>query len=179
VPIKQTDLEEVIRQIKNLIPAVIDLLKQLTKYLPVSLSVLERHNRAYEELDSVRLEIEVLKEIQRENTFESSRWANQLSKDMHRLEEWIILARIGKEDSPKAGEITQEVSREHIERSLSEQLTEQQKLLQTYQRNLARVQQSIAEMGYETIENMNKREDFERKIQRINEAIGRIRDALK
>ena len=98
---------------------------------------------------------------------------------MDRVEEYVILVGMNKGDSRKAGEITQEVSGEHIERSLREQLVEQQNLLVTYQRNLARVKQTIAEMGYETVENSNKVDTYQNKIDKISEAINRIRAALK
>jgi hypothetical protein len=85
---------------------------------------------------------------------------------------------MGKVDSRKAGEITQEVSDEHVERNLSERLVEQQRLLLTYQDNLARVKQNVAEMGYESVENSNKVKDYQNKINKITEVIDRIRQAL-
>lgn len=140
---------------------------------------MERYARLAEEYDANRLATEEIRELLKELTEELGNWAQHIGERLDRVEEYTILAGMGKGNSQKAKQITQEVSGEHLERGLREELGTQQKLLLTYQRNLARVQQTIAEMGYETIENMNKREDFERKIERINETIQRIRDALK
>ena len=179
MPIKQSDFDALYKQLTNLIPAVLDLVRQLGKYIPISLQVLERHQRAHEELDGIRLDIEVLKEIQRENTFEVSRWATQLSKDMRRLEEYTILSNMGKGDSPKAREITQEVGGEHLEYKLNEKLADKQKELMAWQRNLSKVKQDIASMGYATIENSNKEESYQSKIDRLTTEVDRLREALR
>jgi chromosome segregation ATPase len=179
VPIKQSDFDALYKQLTNLIPATLDLLRQVGKYIPISLDALERHNRAFEELSSVRLEIEVLKEIQRENTFEIARWANQLSKDMRRLEEYTILSNMGKSDSPKAKEITQEVGGEHLEYKLNEKLADKQKELASWARNLSHVQQEIAKMGYANIENSNKEQEYQSKIDKLTKEIERLREALR
>lgn len=153
-----------------------ELSKQIQRLIGTANALMERYARLAEEFDSNRLANEEIRELLKEFIEEAGRWANGLSKRIDRLEEFIILAGMGKDR--KAGEITQEVSGEHVERGLREQLTEQQKLLITYQRNLARVKQSIAETGYETIENANKVEDYQNKIDKISEAIERIRQAL-
>ena len=178
MPIKQSDFDALYKQLTNLVPAVLDLLKQLGKYIALSLQVLERHNRAFEELGEISNRIDAFQEMQRENTFEISRWATQLNKDINRLEEYIILVGMGKGESHQAQAITQVVSQEHIERGLREELVAQQKLLMTYSRNLTKVQQQIAEMGYTSIENGNKEDEYQHKIDRATEAIARIREAL-
>jgi hypothetical protein len=172
VPAKQDDL------INKLIATVSDLVRQVSRYLPISLNALERHNRAYEELDAIRLALEEQRELVKELIIESSRHADGTNKRLDRVEEYTILVGMGKVDSRKAGEITQEVSDEHVERNLSERLVEQQRLLLTYQDNLARVKQNVAEMGYESVENSNKVKDYQNKINKITEVIDRIRQAL-
>jgi hypothetical protein len=173
MPCKESDLVPTTQNTTD------DARRQLNKFTATANTLLERVARLAEEYDNNRLATEEIREILGELVKEFGIWANGLSKRMDRQEEYVILVGMGKGDSAKARQITQEVSGEHLERGLREELAEQQRLLATYQRNLSKVQQQIAEMGYETIENMNKREDFERKIQRINEAISRIREALK
>ena len=156
-----------------------DLVRQVSRLIGVVNSVVERYSRIAEEYDFNRLASEEIRELIKELIIESSRHADGINKRMDRVEEYVILVGMNKGDSRKAGEITQEVSGEHIERSLREQLVEQQNLLVTYQRNLARVKQTIAEMGYETVENSNKVDTYQNKIDKISEAINRIRAALK
>lgn len=154
-----------------------DVVRQLNKVIGTANALMERYARLAEEYDSNRLAIEEIRELIKELIVESSHQANSVNRRLDRQEEFIILVGMGKDQ--KAGEITQEVSREHIDRSLQEELVEQQKLLMTYDRNIARVKQSIAEMGYETVENANKLDTYQSKVDKINESISRIREALR
>lgn len=171
--------DDLLRQIQKLISIVTDLSKEVSKFIRVDNDLIERYSRSMEELDSVRLSNEELRELIKDLIVESGRQADSVNRRLDRQEEFIILVGMGKSGSQKAGEITQEVSREHIDRSLQEELVEQQKLLMTYDRNIARVKQSIAEMGYETVENANKLDTYQSKIDKINESISRIREALR
>lgn len=156
-----------------------DILRSVNRLIGTANALMERYSRIAEEYDFNRLATEEIREFIKELIVESSRHADGINKRIDRIEEYVILVGMDKGDSRKAGEITQEVSGEHIERTLREQLVEQQTLLVTYQRNLARVKQNIAEMGYETVENSNKVDIYQGKIDKINESISRIRAALK
>ncbi len=156
-----------------------DLSKQIQRLIGTANALMDRFARLGEEYDSSRLANEELRELLKELIVESSRHADSVNRRLDRVEEYVILVGMDKGDSRKAMEITQEVSSEHIERGLQEQLVEQQTLLLTYQRNLARVKQNIADMGYETVENANKLDTYQDKIDKINEVIARIRQALK
>lgn len=156
-----------------------DILRSVNRLIGTANALMERYSRIAEEYDFNRLATEEIREFIKELIVESSRHADGINKRIDRIEEYVILVGMNKGDSQKAGEITQEVSGEHIERTLREQLVEQQTLLVTYQRNLARVKQNIAEMGYETVENSNKVDIYQGKIDKINESISRIRAALK
>ena len=176
---KQSDFDALYKQLTNLIPAVLDLVRQLGKYLPISLNILERHQRAHEELGAISIRIDALEQVQRETIFEISRLATQLSKDMRRLEEYTILSNMGKGDSQKAMSITQEVGGEHLEYKLNEDLADKQKELATWARNLSKVKQDIATAGYATIENSNKEENYQSRIDRLTREIDRLREALR
>ena len=155
-----------------------DLIRQLNKFTTMAGILLERYNRLAEEYDSNRLATEEIRELIRELIEEVSTWAQYIGSRLDRQEEYVILVGMGKGESHQAQAITQVVSQEHIERGLREELVAQQKLLQTYQRNLSKVQQQIAEMGYTSIENGNKEDEYQHKIDRATEAIARIREAL-
>lgn len=152
-----------------------DLLREIRKLVVVVSALLERFARAYEELDGNRLALEELRELLKEHFEESSRWADGLSKRIDRLEQWVILTRAG--DKRQAGTITQQVTGEHLRQGLKEQLLEQQALLQQYHKNVGRIKLRIAKFG-ESTELANELEDNEREIQKTNEAIERIREAL-
>jgi chromosome segregation ATPase len=156
--------------------ALEDLTTNVRRLVGIVNSLLERFARGYEELDSNRLALEEIREHLGEYFEESSIWANGLSKRIDRLEQYIILSRMG--DAQQSGEITQQVKGEHIRRSLREELTTQQELLTQYHKNIDRVKIKIAKYG-ETTPLMNEIDDYQREIDKINEAIGRIRDALK
>ena len=155
-----------------------DLIRQLNKFTTMAGILLERYNRLAEEYDSNRLATEEIRELIRELIEEVSTWAQYIGSRLDRQEEYVILVGMGKGESHQAQAITQVVSQEHIERGLREELVAQQKLLMTYQRNLSKVQQQIAEMGYTSIENGNKEDEYQHKIDRATEAISLIREAL-
>ena len=155
-----------------------DLIIQVRRLIGTVNSVLERYSRVSEEYDSNRLATEEIRELLKELIEEVSTWAQYIGSRMDRQEEYVILVGMGKGKSHQAQAITQVVSQEHIERGLREELVAQQKLLQTYQRNLAKIKQQIAEMGYTSIENGNKEDEYQYKIDRATEAISRIREAL-
>lgn len=155
-----------------------DLIRQLNKFTTMAGILLERYNRLAEEYDSNRLATEEIREILKDLIKELGEWAQYLGTRLDRLEEYTILKGMGKSNSPKVNEITQQVQQEHLERGLRKQLGQQQKLLQQYRDNLATVQLQIARMGYATIENTNKEIEYQTKIERATEAIKRIREAL-
>ena len=155
-----------------------DLIRQLNKFTTMAGILLERYNRLAEEYDSNRLATEEIRELLKELIEEVGQWAQYIGSRLDRQEEYVILVGMGKGESHQAQAITQVVSQEHIERGLREELVAQQKLLMTYQRNLNKVQQQIAEMGYTSIENGNKEDEYQYKIDRATEAISRIREAL-
>ncbi len=161
----------------KLISVVNDLVRQVSKYLSVSLNVLERHNRAYEELDAIRLSQEEFRELIKELIIESGRQADSVNKHLYRVEQYTILKGmfgIGRETL----QIESEVAKEHIERALSERLVEQQKLVEQYQKNIARVGLSIARYG-ETVPLLNELDEYQSKLDKTLEAIERIREQLK
>ena len=162
---KQTTLDDLVRQVSRLIGTVN--------------SVLERYARLAEEYDSNRLATEEIRELLKELIEEIGRSATQLGRDINRLEEYVILKGMGKGNSPKSVEITQEVSSEHLERSLRKRLADQQKLLRQYEDNITKVQLQIARMGYETIENANKLTEYQEGTERARTAIERLREAFK
>ena len=154
-----------------------DLARQINKFIGTANAVMERYSRSMEEIDYLRLTGEELKELLKDFTEEAGIWADGISRRIDRLEQFVILSKIG--NKHKAGEITQEVGKEHIERTLREDLAEHQKLLLTYQRNIMRVKERIAKQGYDTIEQANQLEDYERESAKLTEAINRIRETLK
>lgn len=151
-----------------------DLTIQVRRLIGTANALMERYARVAEELDAVRLALEELREILGDHFSENSRWADILSKRMDRVEQYTILSKIG--DS-RAGEITQQVTGEHIRRTLREELGTQQELLQQYQKNIDRVKLKVAKYG-ETVPLMNEMDDYVREIAKVTEAIERIREAL-
>ena len=171
MPAKQDDL------LTKLISVVNDLVRQVSKYLPVSLGVLERHNRAYEELDSIRLALEELRELIKELIIESGRQADSTNKHLYRVEQYVILKGMmgaGRETI----QVESEVAKEHIERALSERLTEQQELAKQYQKNITKVNERIAKFG-DTVASLNELDEYQGKLDKALEAIKRIREQLK
>jgi hypothetical protein len=153
-----------------------DLIRQINKLVVASNILLERFARGYEELDGNHLALEEIRELLQEHFEENSRWADNLSKRIDRIEQFIILTRMG--DKEQSGAITQHVTGEHLRRGLREQLSEQQELLQQYYKNIARIKLKIAKYG-ETTPLVNELEDNQCEIEKIEEAITRIREALK
>lgn len=75
----------------NLLSLITDLTRQISRYIPISLEILERHNRGYEELDSLHLSLEELRELLSDYFSESSRNADKISERLSRLERLAIL----------------------------------------------------------------------------------------
>ena len=160
MPIKQSALD--------------DLTRQISKLISVAYALIDRFARLGEEYDTNRLANEESREVQKEMIEEFGRWAQYIGERLDRIEQYTILSRIGGD----TGAITQEVSGEHIERRLREELGQQQKLLEQYQRNINRVKLKIAQYG-ETTPLVNELENYQMEIEKITEAIARIRDALR
>lgn len=152
-----------------------DLIHQINKFVVVSTALLERYARGYEELDGNRLALEEIRELLKEHFEEVARDADNLSRRMDRLEQFIILVRMG--DREQAGVITQHVTGEHVRRTAREELGRQQELLLQYRKNIDRVKLKIAKYG-ETIPLVNELEGYEDETREITEAIERLREAL-
>jgi len=159
--VKQTTLDDLVRQINRLIGTVNGLL--------------ERYARGYEELDSIRLAQEEFRELLIDHFAENARWADRLSERMDRVEQYTILAKF--DNLSATIQIESAVSKEHIERSLQKQLVTQQNLWKQYQDNIDMIQEKIAKFG-ETVPRLNELADYEKKIAKIKEAMARIREAL-
>lgn len=162
MPIKQTTIDDVFRQINRLIGTVN--------------SIIERFARGYDELESNRLATEEIRELLKELIDESGRWANGISGRIDRLERYTILVRMvgGNQETIQ---IESAVSREHIDRALREELVNQQNLMAQYQKNIHKVKMSIAKYG-ETVPLMNELEDYEKKMEKAQEVVNRIRESL-
>lgn len=163
VAIKQTTLDDVFRQIG--------------KAIGTANALMERYARLAEEYDSNRLSVEEIRELLKELIVESSRHADSTNKRLDRVEQYVILKGMmgaGRETL----QVESDVAKEHIERALSERLVEQQQLVTQYQKNLARVQLSIAKYG-ETTPLVNELEDYQTKLDKALEAMKRIREQLK
>ncbi len=162
VATKQTTLDDVVRQ--------------LNKVIGTANALMERYARLAEEYDSNRLAVEEIRELIKELIIEASRQADSVNKHLYRVEQYTILKGmfgIGRETL----QIESEVAKEHIERALSERLVEQQKLVEQYQKNIARVGLSIAKYG-ETVPLVNELEEYQSKLDRALEAMKRIREQL-
>lgn len=179
MPIKQSDFDALYKQLTNLIPIVTDLNRQLVRYIRIHNDVVERYARIAEEYDNNRLATEEIRELIKELVEEMGTWAQYIGTRMDRVEEYTILVGMGKGESRQAQQITQQVSGEHLERTLREDLAAKQNELITWQRNIQKVKQAIAEMGYETIENSNREDDYQRKIDRLTKEVDRLREALR
>lgn len=152
-----------------------DLVRQLNKFIGVANSVVERSARQAEEYDSNRLANEEIRELLKEFIEESGRFANGLSGQMERLERYVILKAMG--GGRETIQIEHVVAREHIERALREELVSQQELIQQYQRNIDKVKLKIAKFG-DTTALLNEQDDYQKQIDKANEAIARIRESL-
>lgn len=164
MPIKQTTLDDILRQVQRLIGT--------------TNAIMERYSRAMEELDSLRLSLEEIRELLPEHFEESARWADGLSRKMDRLEQYVILKGIDPSGYGRQTlQIEATVAREHIDRALREELVNQQQIVLQYQKNANKVQLSIAKYG-ETVPLMNELEDYQTRIEKATEAIARIRESL-
>lgn len=151
-----------------------DLTRQVARLIGTANSVLERYSRLAEEYDSTRLANEEVRAILRELVEEFGIWAGTLSKRIDRLEQYIILVRMGQDTA----QITQQVEGEHIRRKGREELAGYQEQLLTYHKNMDRVRLMIAKRGYPTIEESNQLDDWQLEVDRLTEAIDRMREAL-
>ena len=153
-----------------------DVVRQLNKVIGTANALMERYARLAEEYDSNRLANEELRELIKELIEESSRHADKLSERMDRIERYTILSKFG--NVSVTLEIESSVAKEHIERALSERLTEQQELTKQYQRNIIRVEKRIASFG-ETVSSLNELDEYQSKLNKALEAMERIREQLK
>ena len=153
-----------------------DLVRQVSRLIGTTNSVLERYARLGEEYDSNRLANEELRELIKELIEESSRHADKLSERMDRIERYTILSKFG--NVSVTLEIESSVAKEHIERALSERLIEQQELAKQYQNNITIVQKRMARLG-DTVASLNELEEYQSKLNRALEAMKRIREQLK
>ncbi len=113
----------------KLIAAVNDLVKQVSKYLPVSLTILERHNRAFEELDTIRLRLEEQRELLADYFEESGRQNDKILDRLERVERLEILDRTGNISGREAQRIKETVESEAHQRALQKELRQQVKNL--------------------------------------------------
>ena len=162
MPIKQTTIDDVFRQINRLVGVVN--------------SLLERYSRSAEEIDSNHLALEEIRAVMDEHFKENARWADKLSKRMDRLEQYIVLSKFG--NVAATLQIESATSKEHIERSLAEDLVTQRELWSTYQKNINRVRERIAKFG-DTTASLNEVEGYEIELVKIEKRIERIRNALE
>lgn len=152
-----------------------DLVRQVTRLVGTANALMERFARSMEEIDGVKLAHEELRELFKEHFQENARWADKLSEKMERLEQYTILSKFGNVSATL--QIEASVSKEHIERALAEELVTQRELWSVYQRNLDRVTLQIAKFG-ETVPRLNEIEEYEKKIIKITETIERIMEQL-
>lgn len=168
--------DDLLKHVQKLISIVTDLVREVGKFIRVDNDLAERYSRAMEELDSLRLSQEELKELLKELIIESSRHADGVNRRLDRQEQYVILKGmmgIGRETL----QVESEVAREHIERALREKLVEQQELTKQYQSNINKVNLSIAKFG-ETVARLNELEEYQGKLDKAQEAIARIREQL-
>ncbi len=169
--------DDLTKHIQRLISIVTDLVKEVSRFIRVDNDLAERYSRSMEELDSIRLSQEELRELIKELIVESSRQADSLNRRMDRQEQYVILKGMigaGRETL----QVESSVAHEHIERALSERLSEQQELAKQYQKNITKVNERIAKFG-DTVASLNELEEYQGKLDKALEAIKRIREQLK
>ena len=159
-----------------------DELKQIRLFIAMARDILERYARTYEELEGIRLSLEEQRELQAEHFEENARWADSLSKRMDRQERYVILKGMATTDHLVGGgretiQIETIVAREHIDRALREELVTQQELILQYQKNIDKVKLKIAKFG-DTVALVNEVDDYQKQIDKSQEAISRIRQNL-
>lgn len=152
-----------------------DLVRQVIRLIGTANALMERYSRSMEELDNVRLAQEELRELLKEHFIENSHWANKLSERMDRIEQYTILGKFGNISATL--QIEADVSKEHIARSLRENLITQRELWSKYQKNINRVRERIANFG-ETVQSLNEVEGYEAELLKIETRIERTRKAL-
>lgn len=152
-----------------------DELNQIRRFIAMARDILERYARTYEALEGMRLSLEESRELLADHFDENSRWADGLSSRMDRLERYVILKGMG--GGRETIQIETVVSREHIDRALREELVNQQELILQYQRNIDKVKLKIAKFG-DTTALLNEQDDYQKQIDKANEAIARIRQSL-
>lgn len=139
---------------------------------------MERFARGYEEIDTIRLTQEEHRELLSDHFQENAHWADKLSERMDRLERYVILSRMYGSPTRETIQIEGSVSKEHIERTLREELTVQKELMQQYQKNINKVNITVAKYG-ETVPLMNELENYQTKTNKAQETINRIVEQLK
>lgn len=169
--------DDLTKHVQKLISIVTDLVREVSRFIRVDNDLAERYSRSMEELDSLRLSQEELRELIKELIVESSRHADNTNKHLYRVEQYVILKGmmgVGRETL----QVESTVSKEHIERALSERLSEQQELARQYQKNIAKVNERIAKFG-ETVANLNELDEYQNKLDKALESITRIRENLE
>jgi hypothetical protein len=152
-----------------------DVFKQISRLIGTAHALMERFARGYEEIDSIKLALEEQRELLADHFSENSRWADKLSDRMDRIEQYTVLGRFG--NTSATLQIEAVVSKEHIERSLREELVTQRELWSVYQKNLDRLRLQIAKFG-DTVARLNEIDDYEHKLIAIEEKIEYIREQL-
>jgi len=163
-------------RIDQLIAIVTDLVREVGKFIRVDSDLAQRYSRSMEEMDGIRLALEEQRELLSDHFQDNANWANELSRRIDRLERYTILVRMF-DGNAETIQVEAVVSREHIKRALREELTTQQELIIQYQKNIDRVRLRIAKYG-ETIPLLNELDDYQKQIQKSQEAMARIREQL-
>ncbi len=169
--------DDLLKHVQRLISIVTDLVREVSRFIRVDNDLAERYSRSMEELDSIRLSNEELRELIKELIIESGRQADSTNKHLYRVEQYVILKGMmgaGRETL----QVESEIAKEHIERALSERLTEQQELARQYQKNISKVNEHIARYG-ETVARLNELDEYQSKLDKALEAMKRIREQLK
>ena len=147
----------------------------IRRQISMSRDIIERFARLAEEYESSHLANEEIRELLKELTEEMGHWADSLSQRMDRQERYVILKGMG--GGRETIQIEQVVAHEHIDRALREELVNQQELILQYQRNADKVKLKIAKFG-ETVPLLNELDDYQKQVEKANEAIARIRENL-
>ena len=163
--------------IDKLIAAINDLTRQVRNLIVVTSSVLERHSRSMEELDSLRLAQEEQREHLRDHFQENTRWSDKLDRSLRELQRYIIMVKMTGGGNQETREIESKFSKQQIEDALKEELVQQQGLILQYQKNSIHVAGQIAKYG-ETVPLMNELSEYQDKIKKAQESMARIREQL-
>ena len=163
--------------IDKLIAAINDLTRQVRNLIVVTSSVLERHSRSMEELDSLRLAQEEQREHLRDHFQENTRWSDKLDRSLRELQRYIIMVKMTGGGNQETRDIESKFSKQQIEDALKEELVQQQGLILQYQKNSIHVAGQIAKYG-ETVPLMNELSEYQDKIKKAQESMARIREQL-